>query len=195
MTAAILACLMLLAPADPADVEAGAVAPKKGSGGWKRAHPFAGRLRPAAPRDGLPAVSLVNLHTLEVLPVVGRTVPARRLTGRFFRCRYTDREARLEAPLVGWLLEAAWHFGAREVHVVSAFRSEKLNEVLRKKGHEVARESNHRLGKAVDFALPGVATDALFRYLRHRRLGGVGRYPDSQFVHLDTGRPRTWGGR
>jgi uncharacterized protein YcbK (DUF882 family) len=180
------------APRRPARLRA-----KRGSPAWKRAHP-ARVLRAAAPRVGrraAPVINLVSLHTGERLPVVGAQVPPQRLVNRFFRCRWTGRRMAMAPQLMTWVVQAARHFGAREVHVISAFRHPKFNEVLRKTGRQVARRSNHRLGRAVDFRLLGVPVDRLVAYLKARRLGGIGRYPQSQFVHLDTGRYRTWGGR
>jgi uncharacterized protein YcbK (DUF882 family) len=103
----------------------------------------------------------------------------------------------MDPRLLPWILEAARHFGSREVQLVSAFRHAKFNEVLRKKGHEVARRSLHRLGQAVDFRLvdADVSVEDLVAFLRAKRWGGVGRYPHSRFVHLDTGPVRSWGGR
>lgn len=169
---------------------------KRGSVAWKKANPSR-VVRAATPRVGRRAsavINLVNLHTGERLPVVGGSLPSRRLTNRFFRCRWTGHKTAMAPQLLRWVVEAALHFGAREVHVVSAFRHPKFNEMLRKKGRQVARRSNHRLGKAVDFRLVGVGVDRLVAYLKGRRLGGIGRYPQSKFVHLDTGRYRTWGG-
>jgi uncharacterized protein YcbK (DUF882 family) len=67
--------------------------------------------------------------------------------------------------------------------------------MLRKKGHEVARDSQHTYGHAVDFRIPGVATRALLEYVKSLHLGGAGYYPDSEFVHADTGPVRFWAGR
>lgn len=184
-----LAVLLALGPASAGSP------PKKGSTEWKRAHPAPRRPPALAGRQAAPAVSLVNLHTNEILPVTaGRKPPSVRVN-RFLRCRWTERETLVAPELLGWILEAAAHFRATEVQFVSAYRSPKFNEMLRKKGREVAKESNHRLGRAVDFRLLGVDTSALVRFLRGRRWGGVGRYPDSGFVHLDNGPVRTWGGR
>ncbi len=170
---------------------------KKGSAAWKKTHHR--RVPPApSPRVGrraAPVINFVNLHTGERLPVVGGRLPSRRLVNRFLRCRWTGEHAAMAPQLMRWVVSAALHFGAREVHIVSGFRHAKFNEMLRKKGRQVARRSNHRLGKAVDFRLVGVAVDRLVRYLKKRKLGGIGRYPQSKFVHLDTGRYRTWGGR
>jgi Bacterial protein of unknown function (DUF882) len=172
-------------------------AAKRGSTAWKKANPsrVSGGLAPRVGRRAAPVINLLNLHTGERLPVVGGRLPSRRLTNRFFRCRWTGRRIAMAPQLLRWVVEAALHFGAREVHVVSAFRHAKFNEMLRKKGRQVARRSNHRLGKAVDFNLVGVDVDRLVAYLKRRKLGGIGRYPHSKFVHLDTGRYRTWGGK
>jgi uncharacterized protein YcbK (DUF882 family) len=84
--------------------------------------------------------------------------------------------------------------GARRVEVISGYRSDKLNELLRKKGRHVARHSEHTRGQAVDFRLVGVALDVLLQWLRARHNGGIGYYPSSQFVHVDVGRRRQWRG-
>lgn len=177
-------------------VEARPSAAKRGSPAHKRAHPSPLRraARAAVGQRAAPVINLLNLHTGELLPVVGQGTPSAPLVNRFFRCRWTHRRTQMEPRLIRWVLEAARHLGAQEVHVVSGFRHEKFNEMLRKKGRQVARSSNHRLGRAVDFRLVGVDVSRLFGYLKQRRLGGVGRYPNSNFVHLDVGRFRTWGG-
>jgi uncharacterized protein YcbK (DUF882 family) len=93
--------------------------------------------------------------------------------------------------------------GSPEVRVVSGFRSPKLNEALRKKGHEVASHSQHSQGHAMDFRIVrgGNATPAdprelalLVRDLEWK--GGVGIYlgKNDRFVHADTGPLRTWYG-
>ena len=61
-----------------------------------------------------------------------------------------------------------------------------------KKGRQVARDSQHTHGNAVDFRVAGVPVHTLRQFVRQRRLGGVGYYPKSQFVHADTGPSRTW---
>lgn len=92
------------------------------------------------------------------------------------------------------LLAAASHFGVHTIEVVSGYRSPKYNLFLHKKGHEVARDSQHLLGHAIDFRLPGVDTWALRELVRSFRLGGVGYYPVNRFVHCDVGPIRFWRG-
>lgn len=80
------------------------------------------------------------------------------------------------------------------IHVVSAYRSPATNSMLRKRGRGVAEKSQHMLGRAMDFFIPGVKLKEL-RYAGLRlQGGGVGYYPTSgsPFVHLDVGNVRHW---
>ena len=78
--------------------------------------------------------------------------------------------------------------------IISGYRSPRTNAMLRGDGHGVAEHSQHLLGKAIDIRLQGVD----LRHLRNAALdlgaGGVGYYPSSNFVHVDTGRVRQWTG-
>ncbi|MCC7488466.1 MAG: DUF882 domain-containing protein, partial [Gammaproteobacteria bacterium] len=76
--------------------------------------------------------------------------------------------------------------------IISAFRSPATNEMLRHKSSGVAQKSLHLQGQAVDVRLEGLATGTLRRAALSLGRGGVGYYPDSDFVHLDTGRVRAW---
>jgi len=77
-------------------------------------------------------------------------------------------------------------------HVISGYRSPKTNAKLHHRSNGVATRSLHMRGKAIDIRLPGVN----LRHLRQAALslhaGGVGYYPNSNFIHVDTGRPRFW---
>ena len=112
----------------------------------------------------------------------------------FLRCWFTDERAEIPEELIAVVVDAARHFDARQVRIISAFRHRKYNKLLRKKGREVALNSHHTRGQAIDFKLPGVGTRRLYRYLRSTHKGGVGFYPHSGFVHVDLGRRRTWRG-
>ena len=78
--------------------------------------------------------------------------------------------------------------------IISAYRSPKTNAMLRGRGANsgVAKKSQHMVGKAIDVRLEGVPTARLRQQAISLRRGGVGYYPDSDFVHVDTGRVRTW---
>lgn len=79
-------------------------------------------------------------------------------------------------------------------HVISGYRSPATNEKLRTtRGGGVAKRSLHMDGKAIDVRLPGVPLDELRDAALSLKAGGVGFYPRSQFVHIDTGKVRSWG--
>jgi hypothetical protein len=141
----------------------------------------------------VPITTLFNIWTREALPVMpGDSVASRIHT--FLRDHYTNQETQMDTRLVDVLTRAARKFSASRIEVVSGYRSPKYNLMLRKKGHQVARASQHVEGHAVDFRIRGVPTRSLLHFVRSLRLGGVGFYPHSQFVHSDTGRVRYWTG-
>jgi uncharacterized protein YcbK (DUF882 family) len=84
--------------------------------------------------------------------------------------------------------------GKAPIQIISAYRSPATNAMLRRRSSGVARASQHMLGHAMDFFIPGVPLEKIrFAGLRLQR-GGVGFYPTSgsPFVHLDTGSIRHW---
>lgn len=76
--------------------------------------------------------------------------------------------------------------------VISAYRSPRTNSKLRRKSRGVAKKSLHMQGRAVDVRLTGVDCSNLRKAAIALKSGGVGLYRKSDFVHLDTGRYRTW---
>jgi hypothetical protein len=140
-----------------------------------------------------PITTLFNLWTKETLPIVaGGTLKER--FHPFLRDHFTNQATRMDVRLIDVLAQVARRFRADKIDVVSGYRSPKYNLMLRKKGHQVARSSQHMEGNAVDFRIRGVPTPVLLRFVRSLRRGGVGYYPQSQFVHSDTGRIRFWRG-
>jgi uncharacterized protein YcbK (DUF882 family) len=80
-------------------------------------------------------------------------------------------------------------------HVISGYRSPDTNAMLRERSGShtgVASKSLHMVGKAIDIRVPGVKLDHLRSAAASLKLGGVGFYPTSNFVHVDTGRVRYW---
>ena len=78
--------------------------------------------------------------------------------------------------------------------IISGYRSPRNNAMLRGRSHGVAEGSQHLLGKAIDVRLPGVELSRLKNAALDVSAGGVGYYPVSNFVHVDTGRVRQWSG-
>lgn len=83
--------------------------------------------------------------------------------------------------------------GGQPFQVISGYRCPGTNALLRStRGGGVAKHSLHMEGKAIDIRLPGVALAELRDAALSLRVGGVGYYPQQQFVHVDTGRVRNW---
>ena len=80
----------------------------------------------------------------------------------------------------------------RPFEVISGYRSPQTNAMLRANSNGVAKHSLHMEGKAIDIRLPGVPLADLRQAALDLRRGGVGYYPKSDFVHVDTGRVRHW---
>jgi len=82
-----------------------------------------------------------------------------------------------------------------KIELISGYRSPRTNATLRAAGGEhtgVASKSQHMLGKATDIHMPGIALENLHLAALSMKAGGVGYYPKDGFVHVDTGRVRTW---
>jgi uncharacterized protein YcbK (DUF882 family) len=153
-----------------------------------------------APGDPALLATLEQVHTGEHV-----ALDAESPTQERFDALLTDRSTGEQHALDGKLLDllrtlAAAHPGSR-IELVSGYRSPKLNEMLRKKGHHVASHSQHSLGNACDFRIvpAGSATGLDPRVVEAeiRKLGwdgGVGVYPTPSdwFVHADVGRNRRW---
>lgn len=86
--------------------------------------------------------------------------------------------------------QVAGHHNTFEI--ISAYRSPETNEMLRASSSGVAQGSQHLLGTAIDVRLRGLDTAKLRDTAIELQRGGVGYYAESDFVHIDTGRVRTW---
>lgn len=81
---------------------------------------------------------------------------------------------------------------AHPFHVISGYRSPKTNARLRKSSSGVAKKSLHMQGRAIDVRMAGFSLADLRKAAVSLRAGGVGYYPGSGFIHVDTGRVRYW---
>ncbi len=80
----------------------------------------------------------------------------------------------------------------KPVQLISGYRSVETNNNLRAHQRGVAKKSYHTKGQAMDFHIDGVALSQVRKAALSMRAGGVGYYPRSNFVHIDTGPVRTW---
>jgi uncharacterized protein YcbK (DUF882 family) len=79
-----------------------------------------------------------------------------------------------------------------EIEIICGYRTAGSNEFLRARSAGVAKNSQHTRAQAIDIRIPGVDTLTLRNAALALGRGGVGYYPRSGFVHVDTGRVRTW---
>lgn len=80
----------------------------------------------------------------------------------------------------------------KPVQLISGYRSLNTNNDLRAHTRGVAKKSYHTKGQAMDFHIEGIALSNVRKAALSMRAGGVGYYPRSNFVHIDTGPVRTW---
>ncbi len=139
-----------------------------------------------------------HLHTGEVLRttycVDGAYVETElRAVDHFMRDWRTGEVKAIDPALLDLLFVLRNRLETREpYHVICGYRSPKTNEMLRRTGHAVAKHSLHLEGRAVDIRVPDRRLSVVRRVAVSLRGGGVGYYPKSNFVHLDTGRVRYW---
>jgi uncharacterized protein YcbK (DUF882 family) len=114
---------------------------------------------------------------------------------RFLRDWRRNQPTKMDPRLFDLVWEVYRRSGATEhINVVSAFRAPETNNMLRSRTKGVAKSSQHTLGKAMDFYIPGVKISRLREIAMQLQIGGVGYYPKSgsPFVHLDVGSVRAW---
>ena len=141
------------------------------------------------------AATFFNMHTHELLPAPNAATLRDEDVASFLRCRVTGHEKVVASRVIDVALDMAKRFESEQIQVISGFRSPKFNEMLRKKGRQVARNSHHTLGEALDFRIPGVPAEVLAATVEEVHVGGIGTYRASDFVHVDVGRDRRWRGR
>jgi uncharacterized protein YcbK (DUF882 family) len=157
----------------------------------------------AALAPGPRRLAFYHTHTSETLDIVysenGAYVPdALQEIHHLFRDFRTGDTHRIDPALLDLLHDVQQATGGTpgsgkgRFEIISAYRSPATNHMLANRSNGVADHSLHLQGQAIDVRLPGVATADLHRAALRRAGGGVGYYPQSDFVHLDTGRVRRW---
>ncbi len=153
-----------------------------------------------APSPAPLLATLVQVHTAERVALAPNEPTAERFAA-LLADRTTGETRALDPRLLDLLRAVAARYPYARLELVSGFRSPKLNERLRKKGHHVASHSQHSLGHAVDFRVVPDGQDAPVAPAELEALvrslgwdGGVGVYPteNDRFVHCDVGPRRRW---
>jgi uncharacterized protein YcbK (DUF882 family) len=152
----------------------------------------------AAPTYGQWKIAMHHSHTGETFSGVYR-VGDQYLPEAFERINYLLRDFRSDEAFpmdphvidILSVVQARTRTG-RPMEVLSGYRCPKTNAMLRHETRGVAKKSLHMFGQAIDFRMPGFNTGRLRNLAQNLKAGGVGYYPRSNFVHVDTGALRHW---
>ena len=168
-------------------------------GSLSAAAALTGVARKAAAVTAAPyTLSFYHIHTAEKLTITyrekGVVVPDALVEiNHYLRDFRTDQTHVIDVALLDKLHELYTTFDARgNFEVISGYRSPHTNEVLRHATTGVAEHSLHIEGRAIDVRLTSAKTTALRDAALAMKSGGVGYYADSNFVHIDTGKTRSW---
>ncbi len=159
---------------------------------------FAADARAASAIGGERRLAFVHTHTGETLDLIyagadGYRAQSLVKVNELLRDFRTSDVHAIDPKLLDLLHALARSVRSTEpFHVISGYRSPRTNSVLRAHSSGVAKYSLHMEGKAIDIRLPGVALARVRDQALGLARGGVGYYPSSDFVHVDTGRVRVW---
>jgi len=145
-------------------------------------------------------LSLYNLHTEEKLTLRYFEHGAY-VTGALREISYLLRDHRtgdvlaMDPKLIDLLYDLKGALGTNQpIQVISGYRSPKTNALLHRRSQGVAMKSLHMQGKAIDIRISGISSTIISKAAMSLARGGVGYYPSSGFVHVDTGLVRAWAG-
>jgi len=173
---------------------AAAIVPLGAEAALKAREPVNLVLQPASSR----ALSFYNVHTGESLRTVyfekGRYVPeGLREVNQFFRDFRANEVKAIDPRLLDLLYRIHWALDtSAPFNLISGYRSPATNAWLASRSEGVAHLSLHMYGMASDINVQGRSLALLQAVAMSMRGGGVGYYPRSDFVHVDTGRVRRW---
>jgi uncharacterized protein YcbK (DUF882 family) len=142
---------------------------------------------------------LYNTHTGERIDIVFRRgeqyIPSALAKLDYFLRDHNTNDVRHFDPrlydILSDLTASVGHPGG-EIAIICGYRTSSTNESLRAHTNGVAKNSLHIQAEAIDLRMPGVDTLKLRKAALRLRRGGVGYYPHSDFIHVDTGRVRQW---
>src|SRR5687767_856614 len=190
--------------------------PLGNAGRMSRRSFIAGGISAALLMNARPAAAVA---TAVIAPVKDRSLHLyHRRTGEFFNETYFSEGQYVPDAMkrINWLMRD-WHKdevgpidptlmdllyaignaveAAKPYEILSGYRTSATNSALRRRGLRAASHSYHMVGQAVDITLPGVGLPTMRKAALSLCVGGVGYYPRSGFIHVDTGDVRQWLGR
>ena len=144
-------------------------------------------------------LQLYNTHTNEKIDIVYRRgdqyiQSALAKLDYFMRDHNTNEVRHFDPRLYDILSDLTASVGrpGGEIDIVCGYRTNSTNAALRAHTNGVAKNSLHIQAEAIDLRMPGVNTLKLRKAALALARGGVGYYPHSDFIHVDTGRVRQW---
>src|SRR5947209_2271720 len=150
----------------------------------------------ARPPMALRRLRLVNSHTGETFDGAYRNDngPIPRVIDElcvFLRDHHSGEKTQIDVGVIDFLADLLDAVGETKATILSAYRTAETNAMLARTTFGVAEHSQHIVGRALDLRLESRLADAMSK-ARTMQRGGVGWYPHSGFIHIDTGPVRNW---
>ena len=141
-------------------------------------------------------LNLLNAHTGEKFSGIYRddNGPIPRVMedlSVFLRDFHCGEKIGIDVGLLDFLSGVLQSVGETKATILSAYRTPETNAMLAKKGFKAAENSQHLYGRALDVHMSDKLAEAM-KTARAMQRGGVGWYPHSNFMHIDTGPVRNW---
>lgn len=148
------------------------------------------------PPNALRRLRLVNAHTGETFEGAYRNDngPIERVVDElcvFLRDHHSGEKTQIDVGVIDFLADVLDAVGETRATILSAYRTAETNAMLAQTTFGVAEHSQHIVGRALDLHLGSKLTEAMTS-ARTMQRGGVGWYPHSGFIHIDTGPVRNW---
>ena len=148
------------------------------------------------PPLALRRLRLVNCHTGETFDGAYRNDegPIPRVIDElcvFLRDHHSGEKTQIDVGVIDFLADVLDSVGQTKATVLSAYRTAETNAMLARTMFGVAEHSQHIVGRALDIRVDSNLSEAMTK-ARAMQRGGVGWYPHSGFVHIDTGPVRNW---
>ena len=170
--------------------------------GDKGYHQVSGRGLPKTDPDGDPVRRIVMIYpytheTLDVVYFHDGTYDGRIMAkiDQLMRDRHANVAGRIDPELIDYMVDIRKRLGLppnAPFQVLSGYRTPETNASLAVSNANVAKESLHMHGWAVDFRMEGVNGKAICEIAKTMQRGGVAYYPKDNHVHVDLGNIRTW---